>query len=823
MNLPGSMQPQRMWPYGLSMLLWLLAAAAHAQTWSAAPRQLTLQGIRVEGLSRETTKDLVLQASGLRIGQELTLPGDPALASAIRGIYQLGLFSQVQIVEDRREGQSVYLTIRVQEEPRLADYTFSGLKKGDQKELRKKLPLFRGARVRPADVERSEQIIRDYLKEKGYLLASVATRREVNQEGEVVLHFDVDRGEKVKIGKILFEGNQEVSDGKLRGRMKHTKQKSWWRFWRKARFDAQKFEEDLQRIIDYYNEKGFYDARIVRDTVYLAENTEDPELVVQVTVHEGPRYYIRRIEWEGNTVYPDHVLTEALGLRPGDPFNRKKLEENLYGNKRSSDVTSLHMNRGYMLFRVEPRFQVVGDDSLDLYFDIYEGDIFEFGTISIAGNTKTKEHVIRRELYTIPGETFSRDAIQESIRRLAQLNYFNQEALAAGPEVQINPEKKTVDLTYKVEEVGSDQLELSGTWGQLGLILMLRFTMNNFSAQNIFNGKAWRPLPSGDGQQLSLSIQTNGTYYQSYGISFTEPWFRGRPTPVGFAVDYTRFSDYPYYSNIGDLTTFTSRVFYERRLKWPDDYFSGSLGLGFQYFKNDNFTFTLPLGVSREVTLRAGLTRNALDNPLFPTSGSLVRLSLDVALPIANYVQYHKWGLKTSWNIPLARKVSLAFGTDFGYIGSITGAPVAFQRFIVGGSPFDTQGAFGYYGKDIVYMRGYPLGVLGPRLNDEPVGGRILNKYTSELRWLAVQTPQLQAAPYLFMDAANTWDRWATYNPAQLFRSAGFGVRLFLPILGMIELTYGYNFDEFQPISSQNHDGSRRWYFQFSLGQGFNQ
>lgn len=801
----------------------LMLSAARAQTFLPnGANQVVLQGLEIEGVSQENTEDIVRQASGLRIGQELTLPGDPALAEAIRSIYRLGLFSQVQILEQRREGNAVYLTIRVQEESRLADYTFSGLKKGDQKELRKQLPLIRGARLRPTDIERSEQIIQDYLKGKGYLLAKVTTRREENENGEVVLLFDVNRGEKVKIGQILFEGNQQISDGKLRGKMKHTKQKSWWRFWRKARFNPEKFEEDLQAVIDYYNEKGFYDAQIVKDTVYLAENTEDPELIVKITVHEGPRYYVRHIYWEGNTVLPDQVLTEALGFNKGDPFNRKKLEENLYGNKRSSDVSSLYMNRGYMLFRVEPSLRVVGRDSLDLYFDIYEGDIFAFGTINIAGNAKTKDHVIRRELYTIPGQTFSRDAIQESIRRLAQLNYFNQEALAAGPEVQINPEKKTVDLTYKVEEVGSDQLELSGTWGHLGLILMLRFTLNNFSAQNLFNGKAWRPLPSGDGQQLSLSVQTNGTYYQSYGLSFTEPWFRGRPNPVGFALDYTRFSDYPYFSNIGNLTTFTSRVFYERRLKWPDDYFTGSLGLGFQYFDNDNFTFTLPRGVSREVTVQLGLRRNSLDNPLFPTVGSLVRLSVDVALPFENFVQYHKWGLKTNWNVPLFRKVSLGFGTEFGYVGSITGAPVAFQRFIVGGSPFDTQGAFGYYGKDIVYMRGYPLGVLGPRLNNEPVGGRILNKYTSELRWLAVQTPQLQAAPYLFMDAANTWDRFATYNPAQLFRSAGLGVRLFLPILGMVELVYGYNFDEFHPISTQSHDGSRRWSFQFSLGQGFN-
>jgi len=490
------------------------------------------------------------------------------------------------------------------------------------------------------------------------------------------------------------------------------------------------------------------------------------------------------------------------------------------------------MNRGYMLFRVQREVRVVEGDSLDLNFDLFEGDVFEFGEIAISGNTKTKEHVIRRELYTVPGQTFSREMIQESMRRLSQLNYFDQEKLGAGPGVSINQEKKTVDLAYKFEEVGSDQLELSGTYGRFGVVLMLRFGFNNFSIQDMFKKGAWKPLPSGDGQRLSLSLQTNGSAYRSYSIGYTEPWFHGKPTPVGFTLSHSRFSGTSFYSfggtNIDDSRKFVRTsvtVFYEQRLKWPDDKFSTSTSLGYQYFLNQDFTTTLPFGVSEQVTVRQSLSRSSLNHPIFPTAGSSMLLSLEIAPPIVNFIQYHKWKFQTSWNVPLTNKLTIGVSTNFGYIGSLTGEEVLFERYVVGGSPFDVQGFRDNFGKDIVYMRGYPARAIGPRRGDEAVGGRLLNKYTSELRFLVVQSPQLTAAPYMFLDAANSWDNFNSYNPTQLFRTAGLGARLFLPILGMLELTYGYNFDEFVPIPGQEgkHNGSQRWLFQFSLGQGFGQ
>ena len=798
----------------------------------AQPAEFEILGISIEGADTESMQKFVLSNSELAVGQTVTLPGDQAIADAIRNIYTLRVFSDVKVIEERRAGSGVFLLIRVVEEPQLSDYTFSGIKKKHRKDLEKEIPLFKGSRVRPADLERSIQVVQDYYADKGYLLAEVEVSRHVSQDSSIALEFAVDQGERVKISQVNISGNGEVSSRKLRGTLKKTKPKSGLKFWRKSRYDPALYEEDKANLVRYYNTRGYYDARILEDSVYLDNSGPKPGLVVDLSIAEGPRYHIRKIEWDGNTVYPDDVLSTALGVQPGDVYNAERLEQNLHGNKRSSDVSSLYMNRGYMLFRLQPETRVVEGDSLDLYYDLYEGEIFEFGEITIAGNAKTKEHVIRRELYTIPGQTFSREHIQETIRRLSQLNYFDQEKLGAGPGIGLDEEKKTVDLTYNLEEVGSDQLELSGTYGRFGLILMLRFGFNNFSMQDFFNKSSWRPLPSGDGQQLSVGLQTNGRRYQSYSLGFTEPWFRGRPTPIGFNLSHSRISGASYYSfsnssiDTGQLFVRSSAsVFYEQRLSWPDDKFSTSTSLGYQYFLNRNFTLSLPSGISEQVSVRQALTRSSLDHPIFPTTGSNMLLSVEVAVPMADFVQYHKWRFNSSWNVPLARKLTINVSGEFGYIGSITGEDVSFERYVVGGSPFDFQGFRDNFGKDIIYMRGYPARVLGPRRNDEAIGGRILNKYTSEFRALAVQTPQLTAAPYLFMDAANTWDGLSTYSPTQLFRSAGFGVRLFLPILGMLELAYGYNFDRYTPIrgQEQKQSGARDWLFQFTLGQGFTQ
>lgn len=814
----------------LSVFLGVLffQASALAQTppvtgpLATQPTPLTILGVSVEGAEAEFTRSFVLQASDLTPGETITIPGDPAIADAIRSIYRLGMFSDVKIVEERRVDDGLYLAIIVKEEPKLSDYSFSGVKKSHRNDLEKEAPLLRNTAVKPSTIDNTIRVIKDFYEEKGHPLADVQVTRTVDEEANTVaLDFAIDRGPKVRVGDVEIVGNEQLSDGKIVGKME-TKPKGGWKFWRRGKFNESEYRTDIQTILDYYNEKGFYDARIVADTVALETEGDKPRLAIKIEVEEGDLYYIRDVEWEGNTVYREEALDEALGLEKGSRYNGARLEENLFGNRASTDVASLYLNRGYMRFGVDPTIRVVGEDSLDITMEIQEGEVFTFGDIKISGNTKTKEHVIRRELLTMPGNTFSREAIQESIRRLVQLNYFDQASFANGPDIDVNDAEKEVDLEYTLEEAGSDQLELSGTWGQFGLVLQLGFTFNNFSAQNLFKKGAWDPIPAGDGQKLSLGVQTNGRYYQQYSMSFSEPWYGGKPRLVGFSLAHSRIGRNPLSTiTSGGLVTSSARVFLDRQIKWPDDHFRMSTTLGYQYFNNDNWISTLQQGVSHEITLKQTLSRNSTNHPIFPSSGSRFVLSGEIAPPLGELVQYHKWRFQTSWNLPITNKLAFGISTDYGFLGSLTGERVEFERFVVGGSPFETSGVNSFFGKDIIYTRGYPLAVIGPRSDSDPIGGLILNKYQTELRWMAIQSPQLQAAPYLFFDAANTWDKFGTYSPTSLFRSTGMGVRLFLPILGMVELAYGYNLDEYSPLDRTS--GAKNWNFQFTLGQGFGQ
>jgi outer membrane protein insertion porin family len=820
-------------PRALTIFLFLLAfvgeiaaqtpppASAESRGPLGSPEIVEILGISVEGTTDEYTNSFIQQTSRLTVGQKLTIPGDPVLGDAIRSIYRLSTYEDVQILQERKVGTGVYLVIRVREVPKLRAYEFTGIKKGHAKDLQKEVPLVTRGPMHESSIVRSVQIIEDFYAKKGYPLTEVEVLKERHDDNTVSIEFKIDRGAKARVRDIIITGNEGLTESSLIKAME-TKPKKGWKFWRSGKLDQAEYDKDMDRIVAKYNEKGYYDAEVLSDSVYIVNaETGKPSIAIEIEVREGPQYSVRNISWEGNTLYSDEVLNQRLGFLPGQTYNSKQLQENLYGAGKDNDVSSLYYNSGYMRFGVQPEISVDGD-SLDLKFDVFEGDVYSIGTVEIAGNVKTNDHVVRRELTTVPGRTFSRSQIQESIRRLMQLNYFTQESLAGGPGIDIREESKTVDLKYKLEETGTDQLELSGTWGRFGLILQLRFNFNNFSAQNLFKKGAWKPLPAGDGQRLSVGIQTNGRRYQQYSLSYTEPWFKGKSRPVGFSTSFSRIAGLTVIDNSGgQLLTFSQRIFFEQRLKRPDPWFSFSSTIGYQYYDNRDWISTLPSGVSQQVTFTQALTRNNTNHPLFPSVGSKFSLSLEIAPPIGKLIQYHKWRLSNSWNTPIMNKVSFGLSADFGFIGSLDKRDVAFERFIVGGSPFETQGFYSFFGKDIVYLRGYPLGALGPRSDsNDPFGGKILNKYSAELRWMAIQSEQLQAAPYLFIDAANAWDSFKSYNPTDVYRSAGFGMRFFLPILGMVEMAYGYNYDSFEPINSK-HDGSKKWTFQFSLGQGF--
>jgi outer membrane protein insertion porin family len=797
----------------------------------AAPRTYQVLGVTVEGTEDEGTRQFVLQTAGIREGQRLRIPGDETVSDAVRRLYNLGGFTDVDVIAQRFEGDGVHLLIRVEEAPRVGSIAFEGVRRSWADELRQQVPLLRGRALRPADLDRTEQVIEEYLAERGFRLARIDVAQTPAEGNRTDLTFRIDRGPRVEVGEVRFFGNEAVADARLRGRLQNTRERRWWRFWARDTFDEQEFQEDLDRLVRYYQDRGHFSARVVRDSVWTRTEGDRPEVVVDVHVEEGPIYHVRNVIFDGNTEYSDEQLRAALGVEPGEVFSRTKIERNLFYNRDHSDVYSLYQDRGYLRFNARERVVEVPGDSLDLVFEINEGDVYEFGQVTIRGNTRTKDHVIRRQLRTVPGTVYSRQAIERSVRELMQLNYFDPEQMAQGPRVAVNEESRTVDLTYNLVETGGDQLELSGGWGGsgYGLILQARVTFNNFSAQNLFRGEAWRPVPTGDGQQLSIGVQASGTRYQSYSLSFTEPYFRGRNTPVGFAVSYTYrdlnpsalFFDGPAPGQENTFRSISSRLFYRQQLTWPDDFFQLGTDLNYRLYDVTGTAFAagfLPEGISQEVTVRQSLNRNSFDNPIFPTIGSSFSLSAEVAAPIGGFNQFHKEMLQTTWVTPVVGRLSLQFAGNFGYIGSLTGDPVEFQRFLVGGSPLDVQGSYLGYGKDLVFMRGYPLGVISPRRDGQLTGGRILNKYSMEARLFALQTAQFSFAPYLFADAANTWDSFGTYDPTRLYRSTGLGAKVFLPILGMLDINYGYALDSF--IEPRTGEPSQPgWRFQFSIGQ----
>ena len=791
---------------------------------AATPAPYEVLGVNIEGGADDASDNLARQISGLRPGQQVQLPWDPSFSEAVRGLYSRGNYSDAQVEVSQVVGQGVFLTVRVVEQPKLAGYTIEGLGQGDRDVLADQIPLLRGRAVRPADVERGRLAIETLLRGKGYRTPVVTFTQSPSADGRIDLVYTVERGGRQTVADVQFTGNEAFSERTLRRQLKGTPERRWWRFWKRATFNDDAFEADLATLTRFYNDRGYFGARVVRDTV--STRAEDGGLVVQIDIEEGPRYAVRHVVFEGNTLFTDAQLQQAIDVRRGDTYNKTRLERNLYYSPDNSDVSSLYKDRGYLRFDAAEQVTVVGD-SLDIAYEITEGEVYEFGDVRIAGNTRTKEHVIRRELRTIPGQPFSRQAVERSVRELSTLNYFDPASIGGGPTLAVNDETQTVDLTYRLAEKSSDQLELSGGWGGsgTGLILTARVTFANFSVQNMLRGRG-NPMPSGDGQQLALQVQTYGRIQQVYSLSFTEPWFRGRQTPAGFSVGYSNYN-----SRSGDTRVARGfgRLFYRQRLRFPDDYFQTGTDIGVQVYGIEGTTGAsrvggLPEGTSREITFAQSLTRNALDNPQLPTAGSNLGLTLTIAPPVPGFIQYAKADFKNAWYTPIGPRLSASVRTQFGYIGSLTGEDVQFQRYLIGGTPLEAnqgQGGINGFGRDLIFMRGYPLEAIGPRENGNAVGGRILNKYQAEVQWLALQSPQLTFAPYLFLDAANTWDSFSDYDPSRLYRSAGIGARVFLPILGLVDLTYGRQIDAFDASQfGTSEDGLPKWDFQFTLGGG---
>ncbi len=816
------------------LLLMLFTATGYAQTISigqdkvdyAAPKQYEIGGITVSG-TRYLDKKVLVLLSGLSVGEKIQVPGE-AITEAIRKLWDQGLFSDVNLRATKIVDGKIFLDIELEERPRLSKFALKGVKKGDANDIRESIRLIKGKVVTENIIVSTENIIRNHFIDKGFLNVEVVTEEEKDTTlpNSIILKFNVDKGKKVKINKIIFRGNEEVKKGKLARSMKETKQKRWWRVWKASKFLDYEYDNDKKMLIAKYNQLGYRDARIISDTVYKVNKRN---VNIEINLEEGRKYYFRNITWAGNTKYSSEVLGKVLGIKKGDVYDQSRLEANLFMNPNGRDVSSLYLDDGYLFFNVEPVEVLVVNDSIDLEMRIREGKQATINKVTVVGNTKTNDHVIMREIRTKPGQLFSRADIIRSQRELSQLGYFNAETL--GVEPKPNPADGTVDIVYTVEEKPSDQIELSGGWGAGRIVGTLGVSFNNFSLRNVVKKGAWRPLPAGDGQRLSLRAQSNGLFFQSYNFSFMEPWLGGnKPNALSVSAYHSVQSNGLQRGAEGreSIRITGVSVGLGSRLKWPDDFFSMRHELNYQNYILENYPLISGFsnGNSHTFSYRLTLSRNSIGDPIFPTYGSILTGSVEATPPFSHMtgldaknaepsekyqlIEYHKWKFDAKWYISLAKNLVIETKMQYGFLGhynrDLGAAP--FERFYLGG---DGLSGFGLDGREIFALRGYDNNSLSPR-----VGGTIFTKYGAEVRYRISPNPQATVYVLAFAEAGDSWLTFEEFKPFQLKKSAGLGVRIFLPMFGLLGLDYGWRFDDVP-----GYPNMAPGQFHFSIGQQF--
>ncbi|WP_317163484.1 BamA/OMP85 family outer membrane protein [Sediminibacterium soli] len=860
-------------------------------------KKYKIAAVKVTG-NRFFDENLLLSIANINVGDEVSIPDGDNFAKAITKLWGQKYFSNVEIFVTRLEGRNIDIEIAVTERPRLSKFLFKGVPKGQAEDLSGKTGLIPN-RVVTEDMKISAvEAIKKFYAEKGYLDAhvTIVEKKDTTFENTLALDFVIDKGPKVKINNINFGGNS-IDEARLKKQMKDTKEKSRFTLFptydkaqivethpytfkqyfsdagfltfsktkrvldpyvrlklSSAKYDVKKYIEDKDKLLEYYNSLGFRDAVIEKDTVY---HTTRGDLNIDIRMNEGHKYYFGNIGWRGNTKYPDSLLTAILGIRKGDIYNLDILNKKLgkSAGPEGGDISGLYQDDGYLFFRTEAVETAVYNDTIDFEIRIIEGPQATIKNVRIAGNDRTKEYVIRRELRTIPGEKFRRSDLIRSIRELSQLNYFNPEKI--NPVPVPNPEDGTVDINYTVEEKSSDQLELSAGWGgSIGLTGTLGVSFNNFSLRNIFKKTAWDPLPMGDGQKLSLRFQSNGKAFRSYNFSFTEPWLGGKKrNALTLSIFNTKYGQTydpltgMYDPNVADsryISTTGATVSLAKQLKWPDDFFSLSMGLNYTRYKLSNYLIdptNLPgfdNGVVNNINFRVALQRSSADNPMFPTSGSNFLLSLQVTPPYSlfdkgittsanpyNFLEYHKWRFNGEWFVPLGKphgedrnkRFVLKIAAKYGFLGKLNAAAKIspFERFQVGDAGLSNQ--FALLGYDIIAHRGYPVyDNSDPRINpDKQTASQyftIFNKYTMEMRYPLSLNPSSTIYALGFFEAANGWYSIKDYNPFKLRRSVGLGMRFFLPMFGLLGFDYGIGLDRITSGGSLK-DASR---FTFMLG-----
>ncbi len=796
-------------------------------------------GITISGVRYLDTNALI-GISGLRIGQEIVIPGD-VVTTAAQKLWQQGLFSDVRISITKTVSDTVFLDILLQERPRISEVRYNGMKKSETQDLVKKINLPVGSQVTAYLLNTAGKIIKDHFVEKGFLNTKVdfVQKEDPDQPNNVVLSINIDKKKKVKIGKISFTGNEYFEESKLRRQMKGTKELNF-NFFRSSKYIKEKYIEDKVKLHTFYNDNGFKDFTILSDSLYPI--SED-RVGLSIKIDEGKQYFLRNVNWVGNSVYRKEALEKVFNVKKGTVYNQSLITDRLNGSLGAQDaVSSLYLDYGYLFSRLTPVEAKIDNDSIDLEIRIYEGDQAYLNNVIITGNTRTNEHVARRELYTMPGDLFSKDKIMRSIRQLGVLGHFDPEKINPTPLPDIT--NGTVDLLYKLEEKPNDTFEISGGWGAGMLVGTIGVRFNNFAMRNFFKLKEWKPYPSGDGQSVSIRAQSNGRIYSSYSISFVEPWLGGKK-PNTFSVSLYRsvMTNGKKQGEDGrqSMTIDGATLGLGKRLTWPDDYFSLYGELNYQRYNLNNYNvykFLFENGQSNLFSLETKLTRfSTSPNLIYPRSGSSFTLSLKATPPYSaingknmsnapdeikyKWIEFYKWAFKSDYYFPITTndKMVLNARFAFGYLGYYNPdiGPSPFENYYVGG---DGMTGYSFYGREVIALRGYVNGSLTP--NDPTRGvpsGNVYSKITFELRYPVSLNPQATIYVLTFLESGRAWYKLSEYNPFKMNRSAGFGVRANLPMFGLLGVDWGYGFDPVpNPLIYPNANHSQ---FHFVIGQQF--
>ena len=828
------------------------------------PQKYIVGGVSVEG-NNYFSSDQILQNAGLHEGMEVTVPSEE-LTSIVNRLWLQRYFEDVAVIVDSiaPASDTAFFKISIIERPRVSRWTFSGVKSGEEKELRERLNFRRGGEFSEYVSKTSVDIIKRFYKEKGFLnvKVDVNTKRDTMIRSAIRVQFAVDRGQKVKVKKITFNGAENVKESKLVKSMKKTKDARFMNFFNSKKFNESEYLNDKRSLISAFNEAGYRDARIVKDTMYYIE---PGRLQIDFEIDEGKQYYFRDITWTGNSVYPSETLNEVLKIEKGDVYDVVTMEKRLFGGGKQNeyDVSKLYRDNGYLFFNIQPVELNIEGDSVDVEMRVVEGKPATLNNIVINGNDLTNERVIRRQIYTRPGYLFSQTDFEGSIREIASMGQFDPEAIMSEGGYSMIPNQldNTVDLVYNVTEKPSSQLELSGGWGGNTFVATVGVAFNNFSTRRFFDKSAWRPVPLGDAQNLAIRFQTNGTYYTSLSASFSEPWLFGKkPTSLSLSLYYTRQTNsYIYYNILNNdeyMEVYGFAAGLGKRLKWPDRYFVLYNQLSWQTYKLQNwaYQFLFNTGISHNLSYTLSLSRNSTDQQIYPRQGSDFSFSLQLTPPYSllrktdkgvldangnptkvsswkdiNYnlqtsqdrykwIEYHKWSFKGAVYTKLVGDLVLMARAQFGYLGyyNRNWGYSPFEGFRVGG---DGMSGYDTYGSEIIALRGYenysltPTAMSGYNSTGNYYAGNVYDKFTVELRYPVILQPQSTIFALLFLEGGNCWADIRDFNPFQIRRSAGVGVRVFLPMIGLLGVDWGYGFD--------NHDGNGGSQFHFVIGQQF--